>query len=158
MAQSFISIEMLGDKQLQAALDALAKKDAKRLTTQSLRVGTKHLHKMVLQAVPRDTGLLYSLMSRLQQTVKAIKRTRRGFFGFRVETPRRADFPPNTPGITDKWYYPAILEYGSKKRGTRPHPYLRDTTDEQRLVVLNIVKAELKKRLEEFVAKRMKRK
>ena len=159
MPQGFIDISMTGDKHLQQMLDSLEKKDAKRITNQSLRVGTKYLHQRVLLAIPVDTGLLRSLMSRLQQTVRAIVRTSRrgGWIGYRVQTPPRADFPPNTPGITDKWYYPAIVEYGSKKRGTAPHPYIRDTTEEARPAVLLLVKRELKKRIDAFVAKFAKR-
>lgn len=157
MPQGFIDISMTGDKQLQMMLDSLEKKDAKRITKQATRDGAKYLHQRVLLAVPVDTGLLLSLMSRIGKTIVSIKRTRRGFFGYAIQTPPRSDFPPNTKGITDKAYYPAIIEYGKKDGTLAPHPYIRGTTEESRPAVLLVFAKSLRTRINKFVAKYAKR-
>ena len=153
MPQGFIDISLTGDKELQHALDLLEKKDAKRITRQATRAGAKHLHQQVLRAIPVKSGLLKALMSRLQQTVKAVPRNRRGWIGFRVETPPRSDFPENTQGIGGNAYYPAHLEYGRKDGSVPPHPYIRDTTEEARSAVLSIFAKKMREGINRFAAK-----
>lgn len=158
MPQGFIDISVTGDKELQRLLDDLEKRDARRIVKAATKDGAKYLHQQVLRAIPVHSGVLLALMSRFAKTVVSIKKNRRGFFGYAIQTPPRSDFPADHPGVQkSSEYYPAHLEYGRKDGSVAPHPYIRNTTEEARQPVLAILAQSIRRRINALARKRTRR-
>lgn len=116
-----INIELLGEPELQAKLDALEFKVQRKVIRKAIRAGGRSVLEAARANVPIDTGALKAGLK-----LRAIKRTRTGF-GVYIRTPTRAELAidENDPG-----YYPAVLEYGAD--GHRPQPFLRPAMDANR--------------------------
>lgn len=129
MARNAIDISVTGDAELLSLFSRLQEKDAKRITRKGLREATRGLYRRVLSAVPVRTGALLRAMSDEKATVKSFTGRRKSWFGYWVQFPTRqalgipADY---------QWYYPAIIEYGTKDGRIPPNPFLRHATDEER--------------------------
>tara|TARA_R110002012_G_scaffold120651_1_gene270055 strand:+ start:12238 stop:12759 length:522 start_codon:yes stop_codon:yes gene_type:complete len=156
-------------RRLVAELGKLDVKLQKKVFTQSLNATTR---KVVLPAVKakvnaRSTdvfrlpypklGLSTPAISHttppgtLRKTlkVKALKRSRKRV-GRLVATPTREalGIPDDYPG-----YYPAFLEYGSSKLGTKPRPYLRGTFEAERGNITRFFAKEARKRMKIYYPK-----
>lgn len=123
MAKPEIDISILGDRQLQDGLAMLPVSAQKRVVRKAMRNTAKRMRSIILPRVPVLTGRLRREIAR--SSIRAIRRSRNRL-GATVALPTREamGIPPNS-----KWYYPAILEYGSPKTGLKPIRYFREAVD-----------------------------
>ena len=139
MAETFISVDVLGDKELQRALDKLDKAVQKKVMRKVLRESFAPVLPLVKARTPVLEG-------KLRKSLKLrAARGKRGQFGVEIRTGTRAEL-----GIAenDPSYYPMSVEYGHA--GPRPapaHPYMRNTLDANRSPVLERVKGNLWRRI-----------
>jgi hypothetical protein len=122
MAKPFVDISLLGDKELARALARLPDKAESKAVRPALRASTKRLHALVVQAfsgIPIGVRTGRTLAAYIAQKVHAIPR-KRGEIGAAFDQPSR-----ELLGIEpeDRWYHPAILEYGSPTDPERYPPY-----------------------------------
>lgn len=98
-------------------LDALPRAIQKRALTTSMRKAAKQLLSFSKNMAPRKSGLLVSKMR-----VRVMKKKSRGEVAFVVKTGNRSEM-----GISGdaKGYYPAIQEYGNKKRGIKGFHFMK---------------------------------
>lgn len=105
-----IDISILGDKALTRSFNKLAYKTQRKFTRKALRAGAKVVQQEYKARVPVDSGALKRGIK-----VRAGQRSRK-YLRINIITPERDKL-----GISadDKWYYPAVIEYGGvKKDGT----------------------------------------
>lgn len=122
-----IDISMYGDRELQKNLDKFSEALQKKIVNRALRKGADHLKQIAAGIVPADTGAL-------RQSLEVRAFTRRHQYargaqlkGYVVEPGTREEL-----GIAadDKYYYPAVLEYGALDGEYRqPRPFLRPAYD-----------------------------
>lgn len=112
MANSFVDISLIGDKKLARALAKLPDKAEAKAVRPALRASTKRVHVLVIQAwsgIPMGVRTGRTLAAFAAQKIHAIPR-KGGWIGAAFDMPTRAEL-----GIAsdDKFYYPAVAEYGS---------------------------------------------
>lgn len=123
-----VDISVLGSKELQAKLSALADKAQKKIVRQAVRASAKRAREEIVHNIQRnslvDTGNLLSAFRRagIRQASKY-----RGLIRLGPEWPSRAEL-----GIRadDKYYYPTALEFGHP--GAPAIPFIRPAIDERR--------------------------
>lgn len=123
MARPDVDISILGDAELQAGLRRLPVAAQKKVVRRAMRNTAKRMRAAILPNVPVLTGRLRKEIAR--SSIRAIRRSRNKL-GATVALPTR-----EAMGIKpdSKWYYPAILEYGSPKTGLKPIRYFRESVD-----------------------------
>jgi len=123
-----VNIEVLGDKALQKALNALPITMERKIVTQALRKAAKPVLATAKARCPVKTGAL-----RKSLKLRAIKR-RKGNFGVRIMTGTRKELgiPAEYP-----YYYPAHVELGHA--GTPAIPFLRSSLEDHRTQCLQMV-------------------
>lgn len=112
MANAFVDISVLGDKEVARALAKLPDKYEGKAVRPALRGSAKRLKVNVAQAY---SGIIIgvrtgrTLAGFIAHKVKALPR-QSGWMGAAFDFPTREEL-----GISpdDKWFYPAVLEYGS---------------------------------------------
>lgn len=115
--------EVIGLEGFDRKLKDLEAKLAKKIVRQALRAGGKIVATKAKALVPVDTGAL-----RKSIKVRAAK-GRRGTIGIRVATGTRQELGIDA---SDRWYYPAVVEYLSTS-------YLRAAADSTRDQVIREV-------------------
>lgn len=155
MAGKGVDISLIGDKALI--------RDFKKLegVTQrkTFRKAVRESFKPVLRAAKANAPVLTGLM-RQKIRLRAIKRSR-SRIGVQVLTGRRSDMIPKvlTPSalakITSRGdvYYPAIVEYGSKKRNIKANPFIRRAFDSNAGIVLGRLRLRLRRLVDDAVAR-----
>ena len=162
-SEGIVNIKMLGDVELERALFKLGQKDAKRVVHNALRPGAKILYNNVLRAVPVRTGALLRAMSSVKDALKRFSATgrnrRKGVFGYKILTPERWRLWQENAKFDErgKWYYPAIVEYGTKDGRLKPQPFIRDSTEEVRGQVLSSIRTHIKRGIERYWKNAIKR-
>lgn len=138
MRDRFIDISMLGDKELQANFKKIDIALQKKIMRQALRRAAGPVFADVKTSVP-------VLTYRLFESLKIRIFTKRGLMGAVVETGTRQDL-----GISadDPYFYPAVVEYGSQKKGIRAQPFMRPALDNNREEVFSIMRRVIKAGLE----------
>lgn len=106
-----MSFSIEGDKEVQAKLDQLEPKLAKKIMRKALREGQKVISKEAKANAPKDTGALRKSIS-----VRAGKRSvsKMTFYTIISEGTNKA-----------KRWYGNVIEWGSKKRGIEAQHYMR---------------------------------
>ena len=124
------AITVTGDKALVAKMLGLAPAAQKRVIKPAARAAGRPIRDLARQLAPRDTGLL-------SRTIEMVTRSGRNP-GVMVQMPRRQKIgiPPE-----DKYYYPAIVEYGHK--GAAAKPYMRPAWEMRKASSLVIFEREL---------------
>lgn len=136
-------ISILGDKELQRALDELPRTVQKRILTGVMtKAGNQIIKPAVLAAVPVDTGLLKAKLS--EEKFKVVARQGGQKLRAGMPMPTREAMGIGKLNLTkmerklikwglkkkpkEWWYYPAHVEYG---HGSVPaHSYIRKPTDD----------------------------
>ena len=140
-----VDISMIGDKALQRKFAKLTPAIQKKIARKSFRKAAKLIKASARAKVSVESGALKRGIA-----VKSAKRKRGrgGQIGIAVVTPTReklgidASYP---------WYYPAVIEYGSKNHAARP--YLRPALDSNRRRALALIGDDLREAVRE--AKRL---
>ncbi len=124
-------ISVLGDKKLQKKLDKMDKKLRSKTMKASMKTAMEPVKELAKQRAPRDRGLL-------QRSIRiGTKMNRKGVSAMvRTGTRRQLKIDPS-----DKFYYPAAIEYGSRFMPARS--FLRSALSTRREKVLNIFGREL---------------
>lgn len=121
---SAFRVTIAGDRELSKRLEALEKKVAAKAVKQAARPAMKVVLAKVRAEAPKESGTLrrYTKL----RVLRAGKRKRKTW-GVGIFTPTRDKLGEKGAG---KWYYPAHVHYGHKKRGgggrVEGVPYLRD--------------------------------
>lgn len=107
----WLDLSVLGDKELDARLDALERGAAMKAVRPGLRAAMKAILPVILALVPVDTGKLRGGKWKIRAA-----RRKRGRVGVAILSPTRQDL-----GIlpTDPYYYPAAPELGLEGRPAR---------------------------------------
>lgn len=114
MAQLF-NLSITGDKELQFKMNSLANKLQKKVFRKALRAAAKESQKRVKQMLKSESEDGRGAMAKGLK-IKSMKRSR-GRVGITIRSATRGDLAAKYPGISFKrGYYPAVQEYGSKKR------------------------------------------
>src|SRR4051794_26574427 len=111
-----MSIKLEGAKELAVIFKTLPSKVEKQIARKSLRQGTKIIQKAARDDSPVDTGQL-----RRSLKIKTMKR-KKGRIGMIVQAS-----PKGLP--SNKSFYAAFIQYGSKKRGIAPNPFMLRAID-----------------------------
>ena len=123
MARPVIGITMVGVKAVEKALAKLPAVSQKKVLRGAIRKSVKRVRKAVSETTPVDTGNLQQAIHKAK--IRAGKRSRTEIsVGWLMPTREELGVPPPPAG-----YYPAVVEYGSVKRGIVPRPFIRRTTD-----------------------------
>lgn len=128
-----IDITMLGDKALQRRLNRLELKTGRKIVRRALRDAAK-IHASAAKAeAPVDTGA-----TKAGIRVRAVTGLRRGNFGVMSRTGTREEM-----GIPSdsKWYYPAIVEYGTPT--TPANPFMRRAFEQNRQRMIDSIRRDL---------------
>lgn len=125
----FISIEMLGAPELQAALKDLPIAVQRKIVRAALREAGRPMLSDAKTKVPVDTGKLRDSLK-----LRALK-PKRGSFGVRIATGTRQEL-----GIKadDPYYYPMAVETGTRKMS--PRSFLRWAFQKNKTRALTIIK------------------
>jgi len=149
-----LQLTVFGDKELEAAFNALALGAQKKVLRPALRAGMKLIHRAILARVPVDTGALRGAIK-----LRASQRSR-GRIGLSVFVDK-ARLPKRTKAGAKEWFYPAHVELGHLARGkkgatpgsevrafTPPRSYLRAGFDEAKEAAVAAIEAEAGRRME----------
>ena len=132
-----LQVQLSGVKEVTKALAQFHPTLQKKLQRRATRRAAKPVQDTAKSLAPIRTGTL-----RKNILIRAIKRKRGSrIIGAKVVTATRERL-----GIDedDKFYYPAIMEYGAASRNIPARPYLRPAMDANRDKVRAIYKVELK--------------
>lgn len=129
----FVDISVLGDKQLQKNLKKLAVDVQQKITRKALRKAGKETLFMAKLKAPVRT---FNLVTNISLSSSLKKKT--GNIGVYVKTGTREKM-----GIpkSDKYYYPAYVELGTKKMSAKP--YLRPAMEATRSSNTELIKKEI---------------
>jgi len=136
------SVILKGDRELRAKLESMSRGMQNKAMRAALRKGMEPVAALAKQRAPVLTG-------RLQKSIKvASYRGKRGILGavVRTGTRRQLRITPEEP-----YYYPAALEYGTKKRKGRS--FMRSSLFDRKRQALSLTEKELVKYLLTFKAK-----
>lgn len=147
------SVEVVGLHAFEKLLERLGTKDANAIVRKSQRVAAKSMMEETKKRAPVDTGLLKKSLA-----VRALKR-KRGRIGFRVGYKNvdlivakgsgfgafvrnlkkfgKADIKTPKPAKEKRYFYPAIVEYGSKNNP--PHPFMRPAFDAHKAAAKQLI-------------------
>ena len=146
-----------GDKELEAAFNALAFGAQKKVFRPALRVGGKVLLAAIKARVPRKTGNLAKAIK-----LRASRRSRKQigvaiFVDKSILKPRPTPKKPNEK--RKEWWHPAHVELGyvrKTKHGTyhiAPRSFIRAGFDETKEQALQAIEAEVGRRIDLIYAK-----
>ena len=127
MAKPFVDIEMIGDKELERDLKKFDEKNQRRIARAGLKKGAEPTLALAKALVPKDKGLLAAALD-----IRPA-RGRRNQIGVEISTGTREQLQIDDD---DEFYYPAVVEYGSRNVPARS--FLRssfDQTEEQVIAV-----------------------
>jgi len=121
-----VDISLFGDKELERKLKRLEGKAQKRIVKKAMRRSSKRIMTRVAinasgRVIREDTGALSDAIA----DAKPKSVTRRGVMSIVFPFPTRAEL--NIPAGA-KGYYPAALEYGTRKRP--PRPFIRKAVND----------------------------
>jgi cell division protein YceG involved in septum cleavage len=109
-------VKLHGQAELTRRLNALPEKVMKKVLSPAVRAGAKAIAEGVKQYMPTDSGA-----ARRAITVRAAKRSRKkqvkSLVLFKTDKVRAASRKKSAP---EGFFYPAVLEYGSRKLGRMP--------------------------------------
>ncbi len=141
MAKDGIDISLLGDKQLQKALNALPVKVEKKIVRQAFVKGARPILKSIRALVP-GSGEKHAMLRRGIKS-RAGKRTRRASISRFILLPTRAFL--GIPASAEH-YWPAAVEYGHVARDgsfVAPRSFVRSGYDAKESEAFGIVKREI---------------
>lgn len=122
-------ISITGDKALDHALKQFTPVLQKKIQRKVTREIVYHIKAKIEAIAPVDTGAMKAnyfvrVASLKLSKPKGRRKTRKNVVGHTAKSGTRSKL-----GIspTDKYYYPAIVEYGSAKRNIKPNPVMRKT-------------------------------
>jgi hypothetical protein len=159
-----VIITVTGEEQLKRAFSAFTPKLQKKIERRVTRTIAYHIRSKVQQITPVYTGKMQATymvrVASLRLSADAMskagssrRRTRKGVVGHAVKTGTRAKL--NIPA-KDKYYYPAIVEFGAPKRNIKPNPVMRRTLSNQksmaRMLYRTLMAAEVRKTVKELRA------
>ncbi len=114
MATRLVDISVLGDKELQRALNKLEKNTNRRIVRAALKKQAQSVAVGAAMKTPVDTGRLRESIA-----VAAATGLGRGQFGVTVRTGTRKELKIDTK---DDYYYPAAVEFGQNVHGSARNP------------------------------------
>lgn len=135
-------VSVLGDRALQKKLDRLGKAAGGKMLQSAMREAMKPVLAAARAAAPRDTGTLARKIK-----LSSVRLRGKGK-GVAVRTPTRAQLgiPKDAKG-----YYPAHVEFGTRKMPARP--YMRPALETNRSRALELLRTGLWARLEPEVSR-----
>jgi HK97 gp10 family phage protein len=149
-----LRLTVFGDKDLEAAFNALAFNVQKKVFRPALRAGMKVIHRAILAKVPVDTGALRGAI-KLRAGARKRGRVQLAVFVDKALLPKR------TKAGAKEWFYPAHVELGHVARGKKgadkggevrafvpPRSYMRAGFDEAKEAAVVAIEAEVSKRME----------
>jgi len=148
-----LNISLFGDKELEAAFNALALNVQKKVFRPALRAGMKLVHRAIVARVPVDTGALKGAIK-----LRAGQR-QRGRITLAVFVDK-ARLPKRTKSGGKEWFYPAHVELGHVVAGKRgaganevrafvpPKSYMRAGFDAAKDAAVAAIEAEAGRRME----------
>lgn len=123
---------------IQRLLDQLGKGVANKITRNALRVGSKGMLRTTIAHAPVDTGLMKASL-----TMRPLKR-KRGRIGFYIgfkNVDALLEKSNRNPFNKKRYFYPAVVEYGSKNR--TPKPFMRPAFEQHKEFALKAIKDQL---------------
>lgn len=128
------ALDLLGDDELTKDLARLEFKTQRSVVKKAFRRGMKIVLQRSQQLVPVKTAVLKnSLKIRVSSSRKGVNA--RVVTGTRDKLGIPADA---------KFYYPAVIEYGSPSRNIAPHSFMRKAMDEKRSQALTRIKQDIR--------------
>lgn len=118
MASAKQIVIITGIKAIDKKLKLLAPKVQKKVVRQAMRKGLKIVQAEVKAQVPVDTGTAKKAVK-----VRATRRRKRGTIELEVVIKAVQGETIKTGSGGERWFYPAIVEYGHAK--TAPNPFMR---------------------------------
>jgi len=157
VASGDIDIRMIGDKELERKFLALSsEKTQARILRLGMRKAAERIKNYTLinlsgRLVDEDTGRLVNAI----ESEKPTQFKDRAVFVAGVKLPEPSKLGiPKTEGTKKPGYYPAVLEYGSAKRGLAPRAPFRRAIDEHRAAELQRLGVDIGKAVERAAAKK----
>ena|SRR3990167_5903813 len=132
MAEKFLDIKMLGEKELQARLKKIEIKMQRKIVKGAMKKAARPVLALAKILVPVKTGRLRDSLRIRQWTGKG------GVFGTAIETGTRRDL--GIPGW-EKHFYPVVVEY-------KHQSFLRRAIDDDRELIVSIIAREIRAGIE----------
>jgi len=158
-----VKIYITGEAALKRAFKEFTPKLQKKVERRVTRKIAYHIRERVKGITPVFTGKMQAtyivraaslkLSAEAMASSKGRRKTRKNVVGHAVKTGTRAKL-----GISpkDKYYYPAIVEFGAPKRNIKPNPIMRRTLRNEarqaRLMFRTLMAAEVKQTIKELRA------
>lgn len=126
--KGFMDISILGDKKLQRKLKRMDTQLQKKIVRKSMQDAMKPVKSAAKAYAPVDRGLL-------KRSIRTKSKSKRGTIRVSITTGTRDQL-----GIpaTAKGYYPAAIEYGTRKQPAKP--YMRRALTNKKTTILDDVK------------------
>jgi hypothetical protein len=132
-------VTITGAKELAVAFDNFTPVLQKKIQRRVTRTIAYHLREKIKSVTPKLTGrmqanhIVRSAGLRLSAEALSVSRnrrrkTRKNIVGHKVKTGTRDKL---LISAKDRYYYPAIVEFGAPKRNIKPNPYMRRTLKNQ---------------------------
>lgn len=159
-----VILKITGEQQLKKAFSEFTPKLQGKIERRVTRTIAYHIRAKVQQITPVFTGRMQAnyivRVASLRLSAEALakaknsrRKRRKGVVGHAVKTGTRAKL--HIPA-KDKYYYPAIVEFGAPKRNIKPNPIMRRTLKNQegmaRMLYRSLMAAEVRKTIKELRA------
>ncbi len=141
-------LALLGDKALSEALASLPEHLEKKVLTRAMKQATQVLQAITSPRIPRSS-VRRRPGSHVADTLHVRQlRRKKGRIGYALVAGKRDEL-----GITakDPWYYPAVLEFGTRTRP--PHPAWRTALHQGHEALLAVIRQELSNGIERELRK-----
>ncbi len=128
MPRKTINLRLFGATELIKTFDTLTFKIQKKALRSGLRAGAKVFQKQVIKNLPPDDSGLLRQSLKGAKAIVPLKRSRVRFgLKLRTGTRQMLQIPRHKKGDKGKGpgYYPAHVEYGTRKNNIRPRRYMR---------------------------------